>query len=115
VDPPVAHIVLGETHVETVRYGLAVTIVSYQLRLWRSTGELPAQRGRHPRGVQVILQGGRLASWYRIADYRYTQISRTLPGQHRYINTLEPMKPLRTGGCTPAIMLWRPLATQQRS
>ena len=52
-------------------------------------GEPSAQRGCHPRGVQVVLQGGRLASWYRIADHRYTQISRTLPGRHRHINTLE--------------------------
>jgi hypothetical protein len=52
-------------------------------------GETPAQHGHHPRGVQVVLQGGQLASWYRIADHRYTQISRTLPGQHRHINTLE--------------------------
>jgi hypothetical protein len=44
---------------------------------------------RHPRGVCVRLHGGRMASWYRIAEERYTQISRTIPGQHRQVNTIE--------------------------
>jgi hypothetical protein len=43
----------------------------------------------HPRGVCVCLHGGRMASWYRIAEERYTQISRTIPGQHRQVNTIE--------------------------
>jgi hypothetical protein len=43
----------------------------------------------HPRGVCIRLHGGRMASWYRIAEERYTQISRTIPGQHRQVNTIE--------------------------
>jgi hypothetical protein len=44
---------------------------------------------RHPRGVRVFLHGGRMASWYRIAEERYIQISRTIPDQHRQVNTIE--------------------------
>ena len=43
----------------------------------------------HPRGVRVILHGGRLASWYRIAEQRYSQIGRTAPDGTRRINTIE--------------------------
>jgi uncharacterized protein DUF3386 len=43
----------------------------------------------HPRGVRVILHGGRLASWYRINEQRYSQIGRTTPEGTRRINTIE--------------------------
>jgi hypothetical protein len=43
----------------------------------------------HPRGVRVILHGGRLASWYRIKEQRYSQIGRTVPDGTRWINTIE--------------------------
>jgi hypothetical protein len=45
--------------------------------------------GRHPRGVRVLLHGGRLASWYRIQEQRYSQIGRTAPDGTRRINTIE--------------------------
>jgi Protein of unknown function (DUF3386) len=45
--------------------------------------------GRHPRGVRVLLYGGRLASWYRIQEQRYSQIGRTAPDGTRRINTIE--------------------------
>ena len=45
--------------------------------------------GRHPRGIRVILHGGRLASWYRITEQRYSQIGRTAPDGTQRINTIE--------------------------
>jgi hypothetical protein len=48
-----------------------------------------AGTGRHPRGVRVILHGGRLASWYRISEQRYSQIGRTAPDGTQRINTIE--------------------------
>src|SRR4051812_6625982 len=48
-----------------------------------------AGTGRHPRGVRVILHGGRLASWYRISEQRYSQIGRTAPDGTLRINTIE--------------------------
>jgi uncharacterized protein DUF3386 len=48
-----------------------------------------AGTGPHPRGVRVILHGGRLASWYRIQEQRYSQIGRTAPDGTRRINTIE--------------------------
>jgi hypothetical protein len=45
--------------------------------------------GRHPRGVRVLLHGGRLASWYRICEQRYSQIGRTTPDGTQRINTIE--------------------------
>jgi hypothetical protein len=44
---------------------------------------------RHPRGRRIALHGGPMTSWYRVAEERYTQISRTIPGQHRQVNTIE--------------------------
>jgi hypothetical protein len=46
-----------------------------------------AGTGLHPRGVRVILHGGRLASWYRIHEQRYSQFGRTAPDGTRRINT----------------------------
>lgn len=43
----------------------------------------------HPRGRRVVLTGGRLESWYRIKDQRYTQICRITPMIERRINTIE--------------------------
>jgi len=43
----------------------------------------------HPRGVRVILHGGRLASWYRISEQCYSQIGRTAPDGTQRINTIE--------------------------
>ena len=48
-----------------------------------------AGTGLHPRGVRVILHGGRLASWYRISEQRYSQIGRTAPDGTQRINTIE--------------------------
>src|SRR5262249_11642044 len=45
--------------------------------------------GLHARGVRVILHGGRLASWYRISEQRYSQIGRTAPDGTLRINTIE--------------------------
>jgi Protein of unknown function (DUF3386) len=45
--------------------------------------------GLHPRGVRIILHGGRLASWYRISEQRYSQIGRTAPDGTLRINTIE--------------------------
>jgi hypothetical protein len=42
--------------------------------------------GHHPRGVRVLLHGGRLASWYRICEQRYSQIGRTTPDGTQRIN-----------------------------
>lgn len=52
-------------------------------------GEPVESASTHPRGAHLILQGGRMASWYRIKDRRHTQISRTIPGGERRINTIE--------------------------
>ncbi len=43
----------------------------------------------HPRGRLVLLTGGRLESWYRIKDQRYTQIGRITPMTERRVNTIE--------------------------
>ncbi len=43
----------------------------------------------HPRGRKVLLTGGRLDSWYRIANGQYTQIGRLSPMTERRINTIE--------------------------
>lgn len=43
----------------------------------------------HPRGRKVLLTGGRLDSWYRIKDERYTQIGRLSPMAERRVNTIE--------------------------
>ena len=43
----------------------------------------------HPRGVRITLHGGRLASWYRIKEQRYSQIGRTAPDGTQRINTIE--------------------------
>jgi hypothetical protein len=43
----------------------------------------------HPRGTLVTVHDGRLASWYRIKDQAYSQISRGMPAQERRINTIE--------------------------
>jgi hypothetical protein len=43
----------------------------------------------HPRGRRVFLTGGRLESWYRIKDQRYTQIGRITPMTQRRVNTIE--------------------------
>jgi hypothetical protein len=43
----------------------------------------------HPRGRKVLLTGGRIESWYRIRDGRYTQIGRLSPMTERRINTIE--------------------------
>ena len=43
----------------------------------------------HPRGRRVLLTGGRLESWYRIKDHRYTQIGRLTPMTERRVNTIE--------------------------
>ena len=43
----------------------------------------------HLRGRRVLLTGGRLDSWYRIKDQRYTQIGRITPMTERRINTIE--------------------------
>jgi len=43
----------------------------------------------HPRGVRITLHGGRLASWYRIKEQRYSQIGRTTPDGTSRINTIE--------------------------
>jgi len=43
----------------------------------------------HPRGVRITLHGGRLASWYRIKEQRYSQIGRTAPDGTQQINTIE--------------------------
>jgi hypothetical protein len=48
-----------------------------------------AGTGLHPRGVRVVLHGGRLASWYRISEQRYSQIGRTAPDGTLRINTIE--------------------------
>ena len=48
-----------------------------------------AGTGLHARGVRVILHGGRLASWYRISEQRYSQIGRTAPDGTLRINTIE--------------------------
>jgi Protein of unknown function (DUF3386) len=48
-----------------------------------------AGTGPHARGVCVILHGGRLASWYRISEQRYSQIGRTAPDGTLRINTIE--------------------------
>ena len=48
-----------------------------------------AGTGLHPRGDRVILHGGRLASWYRISEQRYSQIGRTAPDGTQRINTIE--------------------------
>jgi len=45
--------------------------------------------GLHPRGIRVILHGGRLASWYRLTEQRYSQIGRTAPDSTQRINTIE--------------------------
>ena len=45
--------------------------------------------GLHPRGIRVILHGGRLASWYRLTEQRYSQIGRTAPDGTQRINTIE--------------------------
>ena len=49
----------------------------------------PQETGLHPRGIRVILHGGRLASWYRISEQRYSQIGRTAPDGTLRINTIE--------------------------
>lgn len=51
----------------------------------------------HPRGVRICIHGGRMVSWYRIAEQRYTQISRTTPGQRRQVNTIERYEPAPDG------------------
>ena len=43
----------------------------------------------HPRGVRVILHGGRLASWYRISEQCYSQIGRTARDGTQRINIIE--------------------------
>jgi hypothetical protein len=43
----------------------------------------------HPRGRKVLLTGGRLDSWYRIKEQRYTQIGRLTPMTERRVNTIE--------------------------
>ena len=43
----------------------------------------------HPRGRRVLLTGGRLESWYRVRDHRYTQIGRLTPMTERRVNTIE--------------------------
>lgn len=43
----------------------------------------------HPRGRRVLLTGGRLESWYRIQDGRYTQIGRMTPMTESRVNTIE--------------------------
>jgi Protein of unknown function (DUF3386) len=48
-----------------------------------------AGTGLQARGVRVILHGGRLASWYRISEQRYSQIGRTAPDGTLRINTIE--------------------------
>ena len=52
-------------------------------------GENLTHQANHPRGTLVTLYGGRLASWYRIKDQAYTQISRGMPGRERRVNTIE--------------------------
>ena len=46
-------------------------------------------RCAHPRGRRVLLTGGRLESWYRIKNQRYTQIGRITPMTERRVNTIE--------------------------
>jgi Protein of unknown function (DUF3386) len=43
----------------------------------------------HPRGIRITLHGGRLASWYRIKEQRYSQIGRTAPDGTQRVNTIE--------------------------
>ena len=43
----------------------------------------------HPRGVRITLHGGRLASWYRMKEQRYSQIGRIGPDGIQRINTIE--------------------------
>lgn len=52
-------------------------------------GESLTHPSHHPRGTLVMLHGGRSASWYRIKDQAYTQISRGMPGRERRVNTIE--------------------------
>ncbi|WP_447984293.1 all3515 family Zur-repressed PEP-CTERM protein [Nitrospira sp. Nam74] len=52
-------------------------------------GENRTHQANHPRGTLVTLHDGRLASWYRIKDDAYAQISRGMPDRERRINTIE--------------------------
>jgi len=66
-----------------------------------------AETGLHARGVRVILHGGRLASWYRISEQRYSQIGRTAPDGTLRINTIERYEAVTDGRLYATIISWR--------
>jgi hypothetical protein len=78
-----------QTCLETQAMHLAYTTFDDSDGRYILTFDETPEATHHPRGGRICVHGGRMVSWYRLAEYRYTQISRSEPGQRRQVNTIE--------------------------